>query len=243
MKLTDERSLARSARNVNEAHFLGRDIDKSDARAAIDWIRSRYWQDIPERIRQSAKPDPRWAAIPKSFNLTDDDRRAGPRTITGEPVANASMRMVHSREAARAMLILGDLTGEPVSEAEELCASVRHTADHLEAKGLELFCCGPCTAAVWRLANIGGLGDCEQTLDHLLSALPKHRDAKSGAWRRFPFYFTVLALLELDHPKAATELDYVRPECEKKRKRLKPKDDTAIFRMAVLDRALGSSVS
>ena len=90
---------------------------------------------------------------------------------------------------------------------------------------------------MWRLANIGGLGDCEATLDFMLDALPQHRDGK-GAWRRFPFFYTLLALIEMEHPKAQNELEYALPECERKRKRLKPGDDISLRRIAVLDRVL-----
>lgn len=90
---------------------------------------------------------------------------------------------------------------------------------------------------MWRLANVGGLGDCDATLDYMLNALPQHRDEK-GAWRRFPFFFTLLALIELDLPRAQQELEYALPECERKRKRLKPGDDISLRRIAVLDRVL-----
>ncbi len=58
------------------------------------------------------------------LHLTDEDRRAKLRSFTGEPVQNASMRMIYSREAARALFVLSKVTGEPVAEAGEHCASV-----------------------------------------------------------------------------------------------------------------------
>ena len=147
------------------------------------------------------------------------------------------MRAIHSREAARALLILGDVTGKKIAEAEEHCLTVRLVVDGLEARGLSLFCCGPCTASVWRLISIGGLGECDNELDRMLSVLPSYRD-KKGTWSRFPFFFTVLALSEIDRPNAKRELEYALPECEKRRKRLKPKDKYSERKMLLLDRVL-----
>ena len=88
-----------------------------------------------------------------------------------------------------------------------------------------------------RLVRVSNPKDWKKPLDHLLSALPQHRNGK-GAWRRFPFFYTALALTELDHPKAKKEREYIRPVCEKKRARLEPKDDVSRRRIAVLDRVL-----
>src|SRR5262245_20341572 len=240
MSFVDSGSLAKTVDQINHAHFFGEKITKQDAREASKWIVSRYWQAIPERIRSSATPDPRWAAVPKSFNLTDAERRTKPKTFTGEALADASLRMVHSREAARALFILGTVLGGPASEALSLCESVRATADELKEHGTPLYCCGPCTVSVWRLTGIGAPATADAALDHLLSALPKHRD-DSGAWRRFPFFYTLLALLELDHPRALAELQYALPECEKKRKAIRQDDEIASRRIAVLDRVLDAT--
>jgi hypothetical protein len=137
--LIDADSLAKTAENVNHAHLFDQKITKADARETVKWITARYAQDTPERIRNSAKPNPRWAKVPKSFNLTDADRRAKPKTFTGEPIANASLRTVHSREATRALFILGKVTGGPAPEALELCGTVHETASRLKAQGQALF--------------------------------------------------------------------------------------------------------
>ena len=114
MGLVDFESLAKTAENVNHAYLFDQKITRSDARETAKWITARYCQDIPERIRNAAKPDPRWFTVPKSFNLTHADRQSKPKTSTGETITNASFRMVHSREATRALFILGG-TGPKVA--------------------------------------------------------------------------------------------------------------------------------
>jgi hypothetical protein len=90
---------------------------------------------------------------------------------------------------------------------------------------------------VWRLAGIDAPVADDAALDHLLSALPKHRDGQ-GAWRRFPFFYTLLALSELDHPKVRDALHYARGACEKKLTWLKPGDEVALRRVAVMEPVL-----
>ena len=85
--------------------------------------------------------------------------------------------------------------------------------------------------------NTGGFGECDDKLDGMLPVLPLHRDAK-GTWHRFPFFFTLLALIEMSRPAALDELRYALPECEKKLERPRPKDVYSERKFAVLDRVL-----
>lgn len=104
------------------------------------------------------------------------------RTFTGERITGASMKMSHSREAARAMLLLGPLVDDGVDEAKRHCEDTQAKATDLQALGLQLFCCGPCMASVLHLYGIGGGIDTSgPELTHLLRALPQHRDGK-GEW-------------------------------------------------------------
>jgi hypothetical protein len=51
----------------------------------------------------------------------------------------------------------------------------------------------------------------------------------------------MLALTELDHPKATAELRYAVPEATRKRKVSKPGDEIAARRIAILDRVLAAA--
>ena len=86
------------------------------------------------------------------------------------------------------------------------------------------FCCVTCSCALWRNAAEGGLKNSKKLLDAGLKILKSNRDGK-GRWGRFPFYYTLLALSEIDSTKAKAELKYCQPACEKSLKRLSKKDD------------------
>ncbi|MEM7362445.1 MAG: hypothetical protein AAF525_00345 [Pseudomonadota bacterium] len=132
-------SLAGTVNSVNHADWFHQKITKRDAREAETFLRSRYFQNIPQKIREAKNPNPRWALVPKLFNLFDDEARAKPKSITGEPLANASMRMIHSRETARALYVLGEITGNDTSEADELSTTVRLSGGGIMAKKLPFF--------------------------------------------------------------------------------------------------------
>jgi hypothetical protein len=53
-----------------------------------------------------------------------------------------------------------------------------------------------------------------------MKALKKHRD-KEGRWGRFPFYYTLLALTEIDTRAARIEKEYAAPLLEQFLKRKK----------------------
>ena len=86
------------------------------------------------------------------------------------------------------------------------------------------FCCVTCTCSLWRNAASGGFKSSEKLLDAGLEILKSNCDGK-GRWGRYPFYYTVLTLCNVDSPKSKTELKYCRIACEKSLKRLSKKND------------------
>ncbi|MEM7362444.1 MAG: hypothetical protein AAF525_00340 [Pseudomonadota bacterium] len=87
-----------------------------------------------------------------------------------------------------------------------------------------------------RLRGINKEALTDEAVEYFLKALPVHRDGK--AWRRFPFYYTLLALTGLEHPLVSDEFRYIAGECEKKLARMKPSDELNQRRMAVLTTVL-----
>ena len=67
------------------------------------------------------------------------------------------------------------------------------------------YCCGKCTVGLWRSILAGGLDRQDLRLRLGLSKLRSMRDGQGG-WRAFPFWYTVLALTEMDRAEARGEL-------------------------------------
>jgi hypothetical protein len=119
MTALDLSSLPGISDSVNGAHFFKEKITKTDARSATRMIEERYRHDLPVKILEMENPDPKWAAVARSFALSNEEKKLKQKTFTGEPQTGASMRAVQSREAARALIILGAITGKTSEQATE----------------------------------------------------------------------------------------------------------------------------
>ena len=60
----------------------------------------------------------------------------------------------------------------------------------------------------------------------------------TGRWRRFPFYYTLLALSELDPKLSKTEVLYAAPLCERLLQRHSGRDKYSRRRKALLEKIL-----
>jgi hypothetical protein len=67
--------------------------------------------------------------------------------------------------------------------------------------------------------------------------LRERRDGK-GRWRRFPFYYTLLALVEIPGTHAAEEIRYASPVLERMLRRSGRGDRFQRRRRAIAERAL-----
>ena len=86
--------------------------------------------------------------------------------------------------------------------------------------------------SLWRHLIVGGFVGWEARLRAGVKLLSEHRDG-SGKWRRFPFYYTLLALDELKFKPALTEMKYAAPVLERYLKR-KHKPDKYNQRRVIL---------
>ena len=77
-----------------------------------------------------------------------------------------------------------------------------------------MYCCGICTCAYWRHLAAGGLSRNAERLAAGMQALKAHR-LDSGRWRRFPFFYTLLALTEIDVALSRSEMQFAAPPCER----------------------------
>jgi hypothetical protein len=151
------------------------------------------------------------------FAPTPHDFNTGARLFTGEGIASRiGTAHVLGEEACRALLLLGSRRAAVRSALRRATEGIGARLAGAESRGgsAGFFCCGTCACAVWRHLTAGGLSGGEKRLSDGLRALRRHRDG-AGRWRRFPFYYTLLALSEIDLPAATRELRYAAPACER----------------------------
>ncbi len=213
---------------LNDAFFHGRDLFDFEKQAAARWIAGRYGQPYS------------YAGM---FAPCSMDYAGGIRVYTGEPVSSGeSIGHVLGEEACRALILL-DVKDRHVQDV--LRKATKGMMNRLllpsgkpDMRHWAMYCCGVCSCAYWRHLAVGGLQDSEARLAAALELLKEHRKG-DGQWRRFPFYYTLLALSEIKLPAAAEEMRYAAPVLERYIKR-HPADD--IFehrRHALAERVLG----
>jgi hypothetical protein len=209
MSLLNRSSLYQTVDNVNEALFYGKKIAKQQAKEVISWISSRLDTEY---------------SYNKSFGVTKKDISQPVYTFTGERLSSpASMRHIMAEEASRVLLKLSKITGTkvPALKRSDILFMRMLNNSHESGKPEGTFCCGPCTVGLWRHLEAGGLPEYQKYLPYGLMALHSYRD-ETGKWGRFPFFYTLLVLSEIEDPQAMKEINYALPECERALKRLRP---------------------
>ena len=218
-------SLADTLDSLAEVEFHGLTLAKALRREAAEWLAGRC-------------SEPRsYAGMPAP---TAKDYRTGVRVFTGEKITTgAGTGHVLGEESCRSIRLL-DVPLRSVNAALETArANIHRRVKGSEVRGgpVGFFCCGPCTAALWRNLTAGGFPDGERLLLAGLGTLQEHRDGR-GRWRRFPFHYTLLALLGLDHDAVIPELRYTARSCERSIKAFRGKDVYASRRLELMTRVL-----
>ncbi len=205
--LIHRNSLSETVDAVNEAVFLGEVITAKDRRHVARWIAAR------EGLA---------GAYGGLFAGFAPELASGIRLFTGERVTSASARHILGEESCRALLLLKS------DDAMATAALNRATAwimERVEKAAMDsprnnagVYCCGKCTVSLWRNILAGGLDRQDLRLRLGLSRLRSMRDGK-GEWRTFPFWYTVLALTEMDQDEARRELRYASARIKAEAKR------------------------
>jgi hypothetical protein len=224
-------SLAATLDAVNEAFFYQRRLSASERTQAATWIASR--QGMPDSYRGVM------------FAPTERDFREGIRLFTGETVrTRAGTAHILGEEACRALILL-DARSSGVREAlaratEGMTVALRKVARSGRWRATRgQYCCGKCTIALWRHLAVGGAtgvgpGD---WIAAGMKALMSDRDGK-GQWKRFPFWYTLLALSDIEIPSASAELRYAAPRCERYLRRSRDRDAIGKRRRDLAERIL-----
>jgi hypothetical protein len=227
--MSDTVSLASAVDRVNEAHFWGVALAVEERDALARWIASR--QGAPRAYHGCL------------FAPTEADAVGEVRTFTGEQLrSDVGRRHVLGEEAARALWLLA----APIPEAQGAAARASDGMAAWFSKGeaatraagqFGLYCCGTCTASLWRHMTAGGLGAIAHCLPDGIAQLRSLRMG-DGAWRRFPFWYTVSALQEMELPEAVEELRYAAARLSRAARRQGSGDRYAARRLALAQRVL-----
>lgn len=122
--------------------------------------------------------------------------------FTGERIAFASARHVFGEDASRALrqLRIRDAKVTRALKAADagLQQCLRRAAEDPRNTNPGLFCCGKCSVGFWRNLLAGGLDRQDERLRRGAAHLRSMRNG-THQWRRFPFWYTVLALSEMNN--------------------------------------------
>jgi hypothetical protein len=201
--LINRTSLSQTVDAINTAHFSGRALPAAERSQAAQWIAGRH--GLP-------------GAYADTFAGFPSERSKGIVLFTGERSTSASARHILGEEASRALRQLR-VRDAKVTRALEgadsgLMRCLERAADDPRNGNPGLYCCGKCSVGLWRNLLAGGLDRHEERLRRGASHLRSMRDGEHQ-WRRFPFWYTVLALSEMDNAEARMELKYAAPALER----------------------------
>jgi hypothetical protein len=135
----------------------------------------------------------------------------GIRLFTGDSLTSkASIGHILGEESIRALYFL-DIKDQKTSlSLSNATSGIKIVIERNYKAGnyyLGTFCCGKCTVALWRNLSAEGVKKNKKYFESGIKYLKSLRDGK-GKWKRFPFFYTVLALSDIDLPSSKAELEY-----------------------------------
>jgi hypothetical protein len=220
-------SLSQTVDAINAVYFERGAPAASERKEAARWIAGR--QGLP-------------GAYAETFAGFPDERSKGIVLFTGERIASASARHILGEEASRALRSLrvrdASVTRALDAADEGLMRCLARAAEDPRNGNPGLYCCGKCSVGLWRNLLAGGLDRQVERLQRGARHLRSARDGKEGR-RPFPFWYTVLALSEMDVREASAELTYAAPALERAANRAAPSAIHAQRRQQLAARALG----
>jgi hypothetical protein len=192
---------------VNAALFENIPLPESAKVEVVGWLVSR--QGLP-------------GSYAGMFAPAGADYAVGALTFTAEPVeSRAGVGHMLGEEACYVLNRLGVDTLEASEALKHARRGIFYRMNQSEREGIlsGTYCCGTCTVALWRHLLASGAADDQRRLSHGLDFLCRHRDEK-GRWRHFPYYYTLLALSEMDLALVREEIQYAARGMEHTLRRL-----------------------
>ncbi len=212
---------------INAAVFYQKELPASLRGEAAAWIADR--QGLP-------------GSYAGMFAPTEYDYAFGALTFTGDPVrSGAATGHVLSEEACGALyrLNVDQPAARQALERARQAIFIRMEQSEPQGKWAGVYCCGLCSVSLWRHLVTSHAAEDDRRLENGLQELHRYRDG-AGRWKRFPFYYTLLALSEMGLPAARSELIYAMPVAERMLRRYQktPGSEHDHRRRIVLERAL-----
>jgi hypothetical protein len=200
MTVVDTSSVALSVDAINEALFYERKLTQPQRQSAARFIAARQGQ--PGAYHGLFAPLPGEPC--KSLKL-----------FTGEAITSwAGSAHILGQEAYRALLLLDVPASEVQAATERAAGAMGPRLADPENASRGMYCCGKCSASVWRVISAGGYHISPGFIERGLKRLAELRDG-AGRWRVFPYWYTLLALVEMDSKAAVSELRYAAPLLER----------------------------
>ena len=223
-------SLSKTLDAVSAALFEGHSVSDQERWQAAAWIADR--QGLP-------------GSYAGMFAPTEKDYAFGAETYTGEPVrSGAGTGHILSEEACRALFMLASPEPEVREALKRARQGILRRLEQSEVRGQwsGVFCCSTCSVALWRHLSASGEPDDQLRLEHGISELKRSRDGK-GRWRRFPFFYTLLAFSGMPAALVKEEIVYALPVIDRALRRaikLDPELETSTGRRRrlVMERVL-----
>jgi hypothetical protein len=220
-------SLSQTLDAVGEQAFQQRALPAGERELIAHWIAAR--QGLP-------------GAYADTFAGFPAERKEGILVFTGERISSASARHILGEEACRALRWL-DVRDRSVRAALEradagMMKNLARAALDPRNTNPGKFCCGKCSVGLWRNLLSGGLDRREERLRRGVGEALRAQRAGQGKWRVFPFWYTVLALTEMDLREAREELEYVAPVLERTAQRAPPSSRVGRRRQELARRSL-----
>lgn len=199
MRLVYPSSLAKTLDAVNQVFFTGQKLTKADRVEVARFIASLQGQK---------------GSYANMFAPTKKDRERGIQLFTGEKMTSVGgSAHILGEEACRALHLLKVPDKKIQRALAEATAGMQERLNPYAYKE-GIYCCGRCSAALWRHTVVSDFRNPEKLLSAGMKTLKERRDGK-GRWRSFPFYYTLLALTEIDIPAAVREMRYAAPSLER----------------------------
>jgi hypothetical protein len=156
-----------------------------------------------------------------TFAPTEMDLRQDLRLFTGERVKSGAGKChMIGEEASRILRKLEVTSSNIETTLQEADQGLQNRInDHMTKQGgtFGAYCCKTCSCALWLNLASGGLNNNINMLKAGLSFLKNYRD-NNDRWARFPYYYTLYVLNEIDPVLAMDEIKYSAKSIEKRLK-------------------------